>query len=113
MDSCRVDVNGRPERSSRKNRWVTLGKKNHGQVPGFPPRHSNGAATAQMVDLCELTQEAAHQMFCRKHRRRSDLSHLQLPIRCRHVFKCKACHRNSVQAEMRPCACCERARLQI
>lgn len=48
-------------------------KKRPCQIPGFPLRHSNGADLS-LIDLCELTQEAAHQMFFR-----------QTPAACNHL----------------------------
>ena len=62
---------------------------------------SAAARTLSLVDLCDLSEESAHQMFRRM--RWPDTEGAPVcpncscavvyTYRCRHVFKCKACHR--------------------
>ena len=61
---------------------------------------SAAARTLSLVDLCDLSEDAAHKMLCEM-REDTDAApvcpHCSCPAvytyRCRRVFKCKACHR--------------------
>ena len=62
---------------------------------------SAAARTLSLIDLCDLSEDAAHKMLCKM--RWEDTNgdpvcpHCGCPAvytyRCRRVFKCKACHR--------------------
>jgi transposase-like protein len=62
---------------------------------------SAAARTLSLIDLCELSEESAHQMFCKM--RWPDTGGAPVcpkcncfavyTYRCRRIFKCKACHR--------------------
>jgi transposase-like protein len=62
---------------------------------------SAAARTLSLVDLCDLSKDAAHKMLCEMRWEDTDgapvCPHCSCPAvytyRCRRVFKCKACHR--------------------
>ncbi len=62
---------------------------------------SAAARTLSLVDLCDLSEDAAHKMLCEMRWEDTDgapvCPHCSCPAvytyRCRRVFKCKACHR--------------------
>jgi transposase-like protein len=62
---------------------------------------SAAARTLSLIDLCELSEESAHQIFCKMRwpdtRGSPVCPNCNCPVvyayRCRRVFKCKACHR--------------------
>ena len=62
---------------------------------------SAAARTLSLVDLCDLSEAAAHKMLCEMRWADTDGSpvcpHCSCPAvytyQCRRVFKCKACHR--------------------
>ncbi|MGO9235653.1 MAG: transposase [Methylocella sp.] len=62
---------------------------------------SAAARTLSLIDLCDLSEDAAHKMLCEMRWEDTDgdpvCPHCSCPAvytyRCRRVFKCKACHR--------------------
>jgi hypothetical protein len=62
---------------------------------------SAAARTLSLVDLCDLSEDAAHKMLCGMRWPDADgapvCPHCSCPVvytyRCRRLFKCKACHR--------------------
>ena len=62
---------------------------------------SAAARTLSLIDLCDLSEDAAHKMLCEMRWEDTDAApvcpHCSCPAvytyRCRRVFKCKACHR--------------------
>ena len=62
---------------------------------------SAAARTLSLVDLCDLSEDAAHKMLCEMRWEDTDASpvcpHCSCPAvytyQCRRVFKCKSCHR--------------------
>ena len=62
---------------------------------------SAAARTLSLVDLCDLSEDAAHRMLCGMRWPDTDgapiCPHCSCPVvytyRCRRLFKCKACHR--------------------
>ena len=62
---------------------------------------SAAARTLSLVDLCDLSEDAAHKMLCAIRRPDTDSAPICLncscaavyTYRCRRLFNCKACHR--------------------